>query len=162
MRKINKMCSFYVNDWHLTVMMLPYINGKLQENEKVTIISEENLLNNINTILERTNIKEEYKKQIQTIGWEKTSLKEIKNKIQEQENGNNIIIIGKEDYIENTNQIIETKVKTGEVNVIDCYEIMEFNNNMENILKNHEKIINTSGERTVEESFEGFNKKEAI
>lgn len=162
MRKINKMCSFYVNDWHLTVMMLPYINGKLQENEKVTIISEENLLNNINTILERTNIKEEYKKQIQTIGWEKTSQKEIKNKIQEQENGNNIIIIGKEDYIENTNQIIETKVKTGEVNVIDCYEIMEFNNNMENILKNHEKIINTSGERTVEESFEGFNKKEAI
>ncbi len=162
MRKINKMCSFYVNDWHLTVMMLPYINGKLQENEKVTIISEENLLNNINTILERTNIKEEYKKQIQTIGWEKTSQKEIKNKIQEQENGNNIIIIGKEDYIENTNQIIENKVKTGEVNVIDCYEIMEFNNNMENILKNHEKIINTSGERTVEESFEGFNKKEAI
>ncbi len=162
MRKINKMCSFYVNDWHLTVMMLPYINGKLQENEKVTIISEENLLNNINTILERTNIKEEYKKQIQTIGWEKTSPKEIKNKIQEQENGNNIIIIGKEDYIENTNQIIETKVKTGEVNVIDCYEVMEFNNNMENILKNHEKIINTSGERTVEESFEGFNKKEAI
>lgn len=162
MRKINKMCSFYVNDWHLTVMMLPYINGKLQENEKVTIISEENLLNNINTILERTNIKEEYKKQIQTIGWEKTSQKEIKNKIQEQENGNNIIIIGKEDYIENTNQIIETKVKTGEINVIDCYEVMEFNNNMENILKNHEKIINTSGERTVEESFEGFNKKEAI
>ena len=162
MRKINKMCSFYVNDWHLTVMMLPYINGKLQENEKVTIISEENLLNNINTILERTNIKEEYKKQIQTIGWEKTSQKEIKNKIQEQENGNNIIIIGKEDYIENTNQIIETKVKTGEVNIIDCYEIMEFNNNMENILKNHEKIINTSGERTVDESFEGFNKKEAI
>lgn len=162
MRKINKMCSFYVNDWHLTVMMLPYINGKLQENEKVTIISEENLLNNINTILERTNIKEEYKKQIQTIGWEKTSQKEIKNKIQEQENGNNIIIIGKEDYIENTNQIIENKVKTGEVNVIDCYEVMEFNNNMENILKNHEKIINTSGERTVEESFEGFNKKEAI
>lgn len=162
MRKINKMCSFYVNDWHLTVMMLPYINGKLQENEKVTIISEENLLNNINTILERTNIKEEYKKQIQTIGWEKTSQKEIKNKIQEQENGNNIIIIGKEDYIENTNKIIENKVKTGEVNVIDCYEVMEFNNNMENILKSHEKIINTSGERSVEESFEGFNKKEAI
>lgn len=162
MRKINKMCSFYVNDWHLTVMMLPYINGKLQENEKITIISEENLLNNINTILERTNIKEEYKKQIQTIGWEKTSKKEIKNKIQEQENGNNIIIIGKEDYIENTNKIIENKVKTGEVNVIDCYEVMGFNNNMENILKNHEKIINTSGERTVEESFEGFNKKEAI
>lgn len=162
MRKINKMCSFYVNDWHLTVMMLPYINGKLQENEKVTIISEENLQNNINTILERTNIKEEYKKQIQTIGWEKTSKKEIKNKIQEQENGNNIIIIGKEDYIENTNKIIENKVKTGEVNVIDCYEVMEFNNNMENILKSHEKIINTSGERSVEESFEGFNKKEAI
>lgn len=162
MRKINKMCSFYVNDWHLTVMMLPYINGKLQENKKVTIISEENLLNNINTILERTNIKEEYKKQIQTIGWEKTSNKDIKNKIQEQENGNNIIIIGKEEYIENTNKIIENKVKAGEVNVIDCYEVMEFNNNMENILKNHEKIINTSGERSVEESFEGFNKKEAI
>lgn len=162
MRKINKMCSFYVNDWHFTVMILPYIKGKMENKEKVTIISEENLEPNIKTLLGKLNIKEESKKEIEQIGWNKTSINNINKKINEVTTKDNIIIIGNEKYIENTNKIIEDKIKTGEINVIDCYEVMQFNNDIENILKNHEKLINTSGEKTIQEVFDGFSKKEVI
>ena len=162
MRKINKMCSFYVNDWHFTVMILPYIKGKMENKEKVTIISEENLEPNIKTLLGKLNIKDESKKEIEQIGWNKTSINNINKKINEVTTKDNIIIIGNGEYIENTNKIIEDKIKTGEINVIDCYEVMQFNNDMENILKNHEKVINTSGEKTIQEVFDGFSKKEVI
>lgn len=162
MRKINKMCSFYVNDWHLTVMMLPYINNKIQNNEKVTILSEENLENNIETILQKLNIQEKTRNEIKNLGWKHTSINSINKTINEVTSKDNIIIVGNEEYIESANKIIDEKIKTGEINIVDCYEVMQFNNNIENILKNHEKVINTSGERTIQEMFDGFSKKEVI
>ena len=162
MKKINKMCSFYVNDWHLTVMMLPYISNKLQKKEKITIISEEDLEANLKTILDKTNMNDIIKKEITQIGWSKTLVKNINTKISEIEGTNNIIIIGNEKYIEDTNKTIENKVKTGEINVVNCYEVMQFNNNIENILKNHEKVINTAGEKDIHDFCEGFSKKEVI
>lgn len=162
MKKINKMCSFYVNDWHLTVMMLPYISNKLQKKEKITIISEEDLEANIKTILDKTNMNDLTKKEITGIGWNRTLSKNINTKITEIAENNNIIVIGDEKYIENTNKTIENKVKTGEINVVNCYEVMQFNNNIENILKNHEKVINTAGEKDIQDFCEGFSKKEVI
>lgn len=162
MKKINKMCSFYVNDWHLTVMILPYINNKLQNKEKITIISEEDLEANINTILDRTNMNEKTKNEITQIGWNKTLVKNINTKISEISGSNNIIVIGDEKYIENTNKTIENKVKTGEVNIVNCYEVMQFNNNIENILKNHQKVINTAGEKEIQDFCDGFSEKEVI
>lgn len=159
MKKINRMCSFYVNDWHLTVMILPYIKEKIENKEKITIISEENLEENIKTILERLNIKKEEKESIKKIGWNKTLINGIKQKIDKDNTKNNIIIIGNEEYIENSNKIIKDKIQTGEINIVDCYEVMQFNNNMEKILKNYKKIINTSGEKTVEEAFDGLSNK---
>ena len=35
---IKKICSFYVSDWHLTAMLLPYITNKLQKNERINTI----------------------------------------------------------------------------------------------------------------------------
>ena len=30
---VKKLCSFYVSDWHLVAMLLPYINQKINERE---------------------------------------------------------------------------------------------------------------------------------
>lgn len=162
MKKINKMCSFYVNEWHLTVMMLPYINSKMQNNEKVTILSEENLENNIETILQKLNINNKVKNEIENLYWKSTPINMVDTMVNEVTSKDNIIIVGNEEYIENANKIIDKKIKTGEINIIDCYEVMQFNNNIDSILKNHEKVINTSGEKTIDEMFEGFSKKEVI
>lgn len=45
------------------------------------------------------------------------------------------------------------------INIINCYEVSEFNSNINNILDEHDYIINTSGEYPVEEMFQNHKKK---
>ena len=38
-----KICSFYVSDFHLEMILIPYINKKIEENQKIIIKTEKNL-----------------------------------------------------------------------------------------------------------------------
>ena len=44
------------------------------------------------------------------------------------------------------------------IKIIDFYEVTEFNYNIMEILDKHDKIINTSGEKEIEEVFEGYKR----
>ena len=35
-----RLCSFYVSEWHLVTMILPYINKELNEKAKIINITE--------------------------------------------------------------------------------------------------------------------------
>jgi len=160
MKKINKMCSFYVNEWHLTMMILPHINKEIENKNEITIISEQNLELHIQSILSRLNTKTEMKEKINKIDWKETENPE--RKIKNIKENTNIIIIGNKEYIENVNKIIEEKIQNQQITIINCYEVMQFNNNMEQILCEHDKVLNTSGSRDIEEIFDGYNQKEVI
>ena len=41
--QVEKLCGFYVSDWHLTTTILPYINSKIDEKTKVITILENNI-----------------------------------------------------------------------------------------------------------------------
>ena len=56
-------CAFYASDYHFEMISLPYINKKIEEEEKIIIITENNLEKSIEILLERTNLKESKKKQ---------------------------------------------------------------------------------------------------
>ena len=45
--QVEKLCGFYVSDWHLTTTILPYINSKIDEKTKVITILENNIEENI-------------------------------------------------------------------------------------------------------------------
>jgi len=160
MKKINKMCSFYVNEWHLTMMILPHINKEIENKNEITIISEQNLELHIQSILSRLNTKTEMREKINKIDWKETENPE--RKIKNIKENTNIIIIGNKEYIENVNKIIEEKIQNQQITIINCYEVMQFNNNMEQILCEHDKVLNTSGSRDIEEIFDGYNQKEVI
>ena len=51
------------------------------------------------------------------------------------------------------------KIEGIHINIINCYEVSEFNSNINSILNEHEYIINTSGEYPVEAMFEGHRKQ---
>ena len=34
---VEKLCGFYVSDWHLATTVLPYINSKIEENTKMLV-----------------------------------------------------------------------------------------------------------------------------
>ena len=50
------------------------------------------------------------------------------------------------------------KLNKENLKIINCYEVTEFNNDIVNILDDHDKILNTSGEKEIAEVFDGYQK----
>ena len=113
----------------------------------------------------RLNIKEEEKEKINKINWKCAKLcrnKKIGKNIYLNNMKENIIIVcGNKDYIDFANSVIEKLkiIQKAQITIINCYEVMQFNNNVKEILDKHDKILNTSGEMEIEKVFEGYVKK---
>ena len=136
-KDIEKMYSFYVSEYHLEMILLPFINEKIEENKKVIIKTEYNLEESLKVLLKKVNIKEENKEKIFKLGWKPEKIGELENKA-------NIIIIGDNDYIKNTNNIIKED-KLDNVTIVDCYKFEELKNNMNKIEKSYDCNLNTHG-----------------
>ena len=131
--KSNKYCCFYVSDYHLEMILLPYIKERIKE-EKIAIYTEENLSKSIQTLLEKTNLNNEEKSQIMNLNWEK---REIENENLE---NSTIIINGDENYISKINNNIKNMKNT---KIIHCYNLNKNNVNVEEIKKNYDGVLNT-------------------
>ena len=64
----NKMCLFCASDFHLEMILLPYIKEKIDE-YKFVIFTKNDLEDTVNTLLEKVNINDEYKDKIRKINW---------------------------------------------------------------------------------------------
>ena len=161
---VNKICSFCVSNYHFITMCMPYI-GKKIESENITLFLEDDMQDIKEKFLNKVVLKEEEKGKIESLNFKKTECKytSIDEKLSNIEKVNcNLIVYGNEDYINKINALLEKWIKTNyhkfqNINIINAYEVMEFNNNIAEILSKHNKILNTSGEKTIEEVFEGYN-----
>lgn len=163
--KISKLCSFYVSDWHLITMLLPYINKKINEKVEIATVLENNIEQNVKTLVEKLNLKNAEK--ILEINWNNKS-KKIEDIIKD-EKEQLIIVNGNKEFIESTNEELDKylkenneKLKNVKIKIINCYEIVEFNGSITQILDNHDKILNTSGEKEINEIFEDYTRNEKI
>ena len=150
---LTKLCNFYVSDWHLVAMLLPYINNKINEQAKIATILEREIEENVITLVERLNLQN--KEKILNLNWKiKKETKSIFNNL---ENKQELIIIinGDEKFIERQNIKILRFLKNNKIHnnikIINCYEIIEFNGSIKDILEKHDKMLNTSGEKDIEE-----------
>lgn len=168
--KVNKVCSFYVNEWHLTTMMLPYMNRRLEENTKVMTILENGIQDKVEELISKMNLSKESTNKVLNISWTSNKMfkyGEIKKWIEEQleeDKDIDILVDGTTDYIDIVNRNIEKvinenkkKVKNKRITVINCYEVTQFNN-INDVLEKHNSILNTSGIKQIEEVFEGYEK----
>ena len=121
-KKIEKVYSSYVSEYHLEMILVPFINSKIEEKENVVIETEYDMNETLNTLLSKLNLKEENKEKILRLGWNKKE-NNIKSK-------DNVIIIGNKDYIENTNRRIMQK-NIENLTIIDCYKFEDnYNGNL--------------------------------
>jgi len=147
-----KICAFYASDYHFEMISLPYIDKKINEKDEVIILTENNLENTIQTLLSNMNLKEKRKEEILNINWEANDLEKFKKIKNEVENQKNIVIFikGKENYIKNINKNIEKWTENAKnLKIIDCYDIEEVGENMDNVMNQYNKILNTSGEKEI-------------
>ena len=149
---IKKLCNFYVSDLHLSVMLLPYMSKQIKEDVEITTIFEKLEKQNVETILDKLNIKN--KEEILNVNWfdsNKDSYEKIRKVISsgmEKNKKVTIIIGGNKKYISDNNKNIMDICKNhnSNINIIDCYNVEETGNDMKNIVKNYDGVLNTLGE----------------
>ena len=135
-KKIFKTCSFYVSDFHLEMILIPYINKKLKNNEEIKIVTEKNLKETVKILISKMNLDQKTKEEILELGWDN-----INSDIS---NNTNIIIIGSKKYIEEKNCLIENS-NIENINVVNCYEFDEVKDEMNEIVEEHDNTLNTLG-----------------
>ena len=151
---VKKVCSFYASDWHLVTMLLPNIDKKINEGARITTIFEKDTEAEMGVLLERINLKD--KEKIMNIGWKKFNgeEKEIREKLK---NNDYIIISGTKEYNDRINKEIddiiakENSEYNRKINIVNCYNIDEVKYSIKEIIEEHEKILNTAGEKDKEE-----------
>lgn len=131
--KIEKLCCFYVSDFHLEMILIPYLNKKIEED--IVIKTEKNLKDTIEILISKMGLSNENKEKILNLGW---NCKE-NNKITD---NSNIIIIGSQKYIDNINNMIkENNIK--DATVVDCYNFEEIKDELESLKNMYKYNLNT-------------------
>ena len=98
------------------------------------------------TLLSKLKLKN--KDKILNIDWNST--KEISKKIVGIHDNEEVIINGTEEFINKVHKELQNENLEG-ITVIDCYDFNEYKNHIKDILKEHETVLNTSGEKSKEE-----------
>ncbi len=168
-QNFKKVCSFCVSDLHLITMLLPYLDKKTKEEEKFITISQKNLTEEVKLVLSRLTLNDESKNELMNIDWNSNDMS--KYEIME-ENLNNvcnnkrkisIIVNGSKEYIENVNNNLNRFFENNRIHsivkIINCYDITKLDDDIKDILRTHDIILNTSGEKEISEVFEGYEKR---
>lgn len=138
-------CAFYASDYHLEMIMLPYINENLKKDKKIYIFTENNLEDTVKTLIEKVNLESGIKEKILNINWKNEDEEKYKTMLND-EKQTIVFIKGNKEYIENINKDINKMNKTNSIEVIDCYNISEIGTDVNNIIKEHNNnILATNG-----------------
>ena len=144
---IQKLCCFYASDWHLTVMLLPYISKKINEDSSIYMKCENDIKQKLEILLNKLSVKNE--KMIMSMSWNNTVNEDETDSSKEKI----YIISGSEEFIENKNQEIEEyyQNKDENIKIINFYEVNE-NCRLKDIIEEngYTKILNTKGEEFIE------------
>lgn len=140
-----KLCSFYASDFHLEMIVLPYINKKLEENKKVVILTEENLKDSATILINKINLEEKRKRKLLEINWENNYNEKIEYLCKCTNKELCIIVAGKEEYMKKINNILENMMSKNQVDIVNCFKIDDIKNHMQYIIAKHSKVLNTSG-----------------
>lgn len=136
-KKVKNICNFYVSEYHLEIMLLPYISKKIDNEENITIITEIDLESTLNVVIERINLDKDKKEKIKKIGW---NIQNIENII----SNTNVILIGSKKFI--NEKVFELKERQVEnLEIIACYNYNEVKNDMKEIVSKYDGMLNTLG-----------------
>lgn len=137
MKKI-KLCCFTVNSTHAYIIANNFIDSEL-ENVKVIYINEKN------EKIERRKIKnivsKFYKKMNDKLFYTEWLNEKIINDYEYEKFV--FVVNGKEEFINRVNKYLE--INNSEGYIINCYDIFDIKEEVDDIIENHDFYINTAG-----------------
>lgn len=139
-------CAFYTSDYHLEMIMLPYINNNFENNKEVYVFTQNNLEDTITHLVNNINLNENTKRKVLNINWNKEDENKYKELIQE-EKESIVFIKGNRKYIEKVNQNLNQIKSYKNIEIIDCYSLDDIGNKVDEIRKNYKNVLMTDGKR---------------
>ncbi len=141
--KENNLCTFYASDYHLEMIMLPYINNNLEQNKNIYVFTQNNLEETIHTLIDNVNLKNDIKNKIlKNIDWKNNDTEKY-TKLIKDENETVIFVKGNENYIEKVNNNLNEIKNYKKFEIVDCYNLNEINTDMKTIANNHKSVLKT-------------------
>ena len=136
-------CSFCVNDYHLAVMIIPYIYEIKNEGKKVITFFDRNL-EDISKKVILTNKKFWEKSEIfDDIDWGKTRFDKLSEKFENVQDNDVIIVAGGDDYIDRINRLL-INFHTN-FTLVNCFNINDIIKKESFKISDYSKILNTKG-----------------
>ena len=134
-------CCIYANDFHLEMVLLPFIKENL-EKTKFVILTENNLEDSVKILLDKVNINKEIKNEIFGINWKNNNAEKIENLKNSIFNFENITVIikGSNNFINEISKIVD-EFNEDCLDIIKCYSVEQLNGNDINL--NNCDILNT-------------------
>lgn len=147
-KNYEKICSFYASDYHLEMIMIPYINKKIEEQADVIIITERNLVQTAKEVIQKINLPENKKGKLLRIDWNNNNIENVRKNEKTKEKV--IFVIGNKNYIEEKNkELNKMQNENQKFKIVNCYSIEDVHENITQIVANHSKILNTTEEKEI-------------
>lgn len=135
-----KMCLFCASDYHLEMILLPYIQENINTSNFV-ILTQADLEPSMKKLLDRVNIDKKSKEKVWSLNWKEKNISKMENFICSEQK-TNIVINGDYEYIKNVNNYIKTYINKKST-IIDCFHVGDINVNIDELSKQYECILNT-------------------
>ena len=144
-----KICTLYVSDYHFEIVSLKYINDNIEKNRSIVIFTEDSLEESFNKLLGCVNFSKEKKDKLLEIDWDNNDNEKF-NLINNAEKEIIVFIKGDETYMKNTHsKLNDIENSYNIIKIIDCYNIEDSIDAPEYIIQNYNKILKTSGEKSI-------------
>lgn len=146
-----KLCCFYVNDIHLITMLLPYINERINESTKIITIFETDMSESAKKVID--GIQGKKSEGLLNLDWQNKKL----NYLAESNLADTLVLIqGSKEFMKEANEMIKDRKEN--CTILNCFEMMQGCEGLQEILDYHDKVVNTSGEKFPEEIFVGYTR----
>lgn len=139
----NKICAFNVNEFHLMTILMPYIYEAVNEEKKVITFFEKDLQKIYEKVLNTNSLFWKNREKLDEIDWNKLEIDRLAEKFNNTKDYDIVIIAGKEEFIKRLNRLI-LNFHTN-FTIVNCFEIDDFDKDLENLLSEYGKVLNTKG-----------------
>ena len=141
-------CSFCVNDYHLAVMLVPYIYEAINEGKKVITFFDRNLEDIFKRVTLTNKKFWENQEVLDEIDLGKTRFDKLADKFENVQNNDVVIVAGKDDFIDRINRLL-INFHTN-FTLLNCFNISDIAKNENFKISNYSKILNTKGLEKIE------------
>ena len=141
-------CSFCVNDYHLAVMITPYIYEEINKGKKVITFLDRDLKDYFKKVIDTNKKFWEKEDVFEKIDFEKTRFDKLSEKFENVQNNDVVIVVGNDNFIDRINRLL-INFHTN-FTLVNCFNVNDVIKNENFKISDYSKILNTKGLEKIE------------